>query len=197
VPSPPIISAGGRWPTAPQSAGGLLAWARDITQAVQQSYSSIARVLNDRGVSQHVHAYDNTGTLAWANNAWTAIGCNTEDFAIGDALHSTVTNNDRFTATNEGVHRISAAALIAAAAGGLRELAIWKSTGGGAAAEIRRLQRVDNPAAAAVIVVTGSADAYLLRGDYLQARVFQNSGGPLTNAGGTTLGLTYVTVTRL
>lgn len=121
-----------------------------------------------------------------ANSTWTALFFDAEDFDT-DAFHSTSTNTDRVTipASMGGIYLIVANdGAWAPSATGQRAFAISKNGVPGVGTILAT--QVDAGSAAAGLAGNNvSAIASLSAGDYVQAAIYQNSGGALNgNANG-------------
>lgn len=110
-----------------------------------------------------------------ANNSETAIAFGTADLIDTDSLHDTSTNNTRITVTAAGLYLVGASCQWAGNATGVRQLAIAR---GGATSTA--LVRASQVAGGTYSISQSVATVYwLTNGEYIEAYVYQDSGGNL------------------
>ena len=105
-----------------------------------------------------------------------AIGLDTDTYDVG-AMHDTAVNNSRFTvpANGAGLYVMTAGVEIAANATGRRELS-FRVNG----ATFIASARDSTPSASHATRLTVATEYRLAVGDYVEAMIFQNSGGNLS-----------------
>ena len=117
-------------------------------------------------------------TQTIANNTWTGVQYNTEDWDNG-TTHSTVSNTSRLTAPVAGVYLVTANVAFAANATGVRQVVVGKN-GTTPAAGVPgwgiQLQAADGTNGNRLTV---SVALLLAANDYIEIFVIQNSGGDL------------------
>jgi hypothetical protein len=106
------------------------------------------------------------------NNALTALAFNSERFDT-DAIHDTVTNNSRLTATTAGKYQITGSAQFAGNANGVRIVQIRK----GGATVLASQTTINIGANAMDLTITTLED--MAAGDYVELVIYQDSGGAL------------------
>lgn len=127
---------------------------------------------NLRPVKPNARAFNNANILI-GNAAFTALTFNSERWDVG-SMHSTSVNTGRLTAPVTGVYSMGAHINFAAHATGIRYLALRVNGGTTIAVEL------DNAAAGGSDTIMSISGMYRLAvGDYVEAVVFQNSGGNL------------------
>lgn len=124
-------------------------------------------------------AYNNAAQ-SLANNTFTALTFNTEDFDVG-AMHSTGVNPSRMTipAGGDGLYMIIGQVAYDANATGVRVAQVYKN-GTTALAATQATPLAGN---AAIVPITALAN--LVAGDYIELRGYQNSGGALNSGSAT------------
>lgn len=118
-------------------------------------------------------AFHNT-TQVIATSTFTTLNANSENFD-NDAMHSTVTNTSRITATTAGRYLIAITLAYQANTTGSRVIA-WRLNGAGT-----DFQRAAVPAATAGVetVLSTLFPVVLAASDFIEVRAWQNSGGNL------------------
>jgi hypothetical protein len=124
--------------------------------------------------AQGVSVYNTVG-YTLANNTFTALTFNSEDFDT-DAFHSTVTNTSRLTvpAGLGGKYSIKAQLLFNVNATGFRNIKIYKN-GVAVRASVEAI-----PSSTIYVGLVMSTDLTLIATDYIELFAYQNSGGNLT-----------------
>lgn len=107
-----------------------------------------------------------------ANSTPTVLAFNSERYDT-DTIHDTVTSNSRLTCKTAGKYLIAASVEFAGNATGYREVALLLN-----GATVIANQTVPSGLAGALSVAV-AAEYALAVNDYVEARVFQTSGGPL------------------
>ena len=124
----------------------------------------------------------NSGTaISAANNAWTVVPYSATRWDTDTAM---TVGTGRYTPIVPGYYWVTAGARIPTAASGISQLAIYKN-----GALYLAGQSIANSASAqGQVTVTGLVDIQVAGTDYIDVRIFQNSGGalslPIVNAGG-------------
>jgi hypothetical protein len=126
------------------------------------------------GSAKGVSVYNTVG-YTLANNTYTAMTFNSEDFDT-DAFHSTVTNTSRLTvpAGLGGKYSIKAQLLFNVNATGFRNIKIYKN-GVAVRASVEAI-----PSGTIYVGLVMSTDLTLVATDYIELFAYQNSGGNLT-----------------
>jgi hypothetical protein len=115
------------------------------------------------------------------------------EVADSDSLHSNVTNNSRITVPCAGTFLVSAAVQFVANATGVRAIQIRKNAAGSNAGGTSVAQwNTGLASTTAGTTALGCKDIVLASGDYLEAFVYQNSGGALSTVAGDAF--TYMSV---
>lgn len=124
----------------------------------------------------------NSGNYTISNNTDTKLGFDTEFFDT-DGFHSTSTNTSRITIPSgkAGKYLVCVFSGFAANTTGNRQLSIWRNNFTGTPSRAFNLLFTGSNAGPAM---AGSAIIDLAVGDYVEAVVYQNSGGNLTVYGG-------------
>ena len=126
-----------------------------------------------------------------SNNTLTVLTFDAEDFDTS-SYHSLVTNTERLTVPSTGYYLVNAQVMFATNASGYRQLGIFKNG-----------TRLNYATATAATSATEATIIFnlmvsLTAADYLEIKVFQNSGGNLavygdsSNTRGTLFGITYL-----
>jgi hypothetical protein len=109
----------------------------------------------------------------------TMVAWNAEEYDT-DTMHSTSTNTTRLTATTGGRYEFSCRIVFAANSTGYRRLKMWKN---GAAGTLIDSDIDNSPTAGAFSRLFCSSWVTLAAGDYIEAQVYQDSGGDLSVQG--------------
>jgi hypothetical protein len=116
----------------------------------------------------------NSAAVSVANSSPTILNANSELFD-NDALHSTVTNPSRVTAQTAGRYLLTSSAQFAANATGIRQIEFLLN----GASILASVSRALPPGVGSDAFVKTFIAVVLAAGDYVEARVFQSSGGAL------------------
>lgn len=143
-----------------------LDWVPD--PAIQRNFDTIGASIN-RPVPQ-ARVYNNAN-ISIATGTATALTFNSERYDDG-SLHSTAANTGRLTAPVAGLYSIGASVEFAANAVGVRVVIVQLNG-------TTNLVRQDQAASGAGNFIGVSTEYRLSAGDYVEAVVFQNSGGNL------------------
>jgi len=137
------------------SAGNSVKWATFYTT---RTYSSVASIISP------------------ASSTWTSIPFDTNSYDVGP-IHSTSTNNTRFTAPVAATYKVTASVFFqGAGAGNLRAVRVFYN---GSA----QLTYTQGAITATYSIVPLIANLTLAKGDYIEIQVFQDSGGTLPIVG--------------
>lgn len=126
----------------------------------------------------------NTASQSIPNGAQTTLSFDIEDRDT-DTLHDTVTNTSRITIKTPGVYLIAASARFAANATGTRVLGAWLN----GSTRIKETEALADSVSGEPTILPLITTVRLSAGDYIEARVYQSSGGALnvdSTNGGTT-----------
>lgn len=121
-----------------------------------------------------------------ANSSWVSVTFDTNDYN-NDSMHSTTTNTTRFTATTAGRYMFTAQCNFAANNTGARALkfAITRVAGVGlVSGAINKVGQIAVPGSSLDISLCTTMVVYMAATDYVEAQVWQSSGGALNLASG-------------
>jgi hypothetical protein len=114
----------------------------------------------------------NSAVQAIGNASWTSLTFDTEDFD-SQALHSTSSNTSRITASLTGVYLLGVNLQFAANTTGVRSVKFLQNG-------VTEIGANSEPAAnTGVTYLHHTTIAYLVSGNYVEAQVYQSSGGSL------------------
>jgi hypothetical protein len=144
-----------------------LSWLETIAEN-QNYFNNPPRVKVYRNADVDIPNDDKTMVL-WNAEEWDT-----------DTMHSTSTNTSRLVATTAGRYEFSCRIVLAANSTGFRRLRIWKNGDAGTLVDAE----IDNaPNAGSFARLFCSSWINLAAGDYIEAEVYQNSGGDLAVKG--------------
>jgi hypothetical protein len=156
-----------------QDSGGALA----LRGSNAKTHLAIHLVASGKTVTPYAKAY-RAAALDAADGAWTLIPFDAE-IADNDGIHDVGADQSRMVCRTAGVYAVAAAVELAPAAGGNRILSVLKNAAG-AWSVGARVAESSVPAQGTLNPRLIAADfVELAVGDYVEAMVFQNSGGPL------------------
>lgn len=124
-----------------------------------------------------------SANLTVSNTTWTLATWNSEAWDT-DTMHSTSSNTSRLVATTAGVYTVTVIAQWAADGVGARYISVEKNAGGVRAAGTSiLLDHAAAPVNASYNAQPVTFDVSLAAGDYIEAWVYQASGGSLALVG--------------
>ena len=115
-------------------------------------------------------------TQSLTSGAWTAVALDTENWD-SDGMHSTVTNNSRFTAATAGKYNVEGAVRFATNGTGLRGIGVRVNGTGGTGPTVTCM--VIAPFSGDVTVLNCVTEVSLAVGDWVELVALQTSGGAL------------------
>ena len=124
------------------------------------------------GITPYYCRVRNSANISIPTGAFTAMTFDTEDFD-NDTMHSTVTNPGRITFTHAGIYRVTANIQLASSAVGSNRALEIRLNGTTVIAEVNLLPAATLLAECLSTIYSFSA------ADYVEALVFQDSGGGL------------------
>jgi len=125
-----------------------------------------------------------TANQSIANSAWACLTWNAEAFD-SDTMHDNATSNSRITFTTAGTYEVTLNCMWANSTAGIRNHSVEKNgttTQGSGTTVIEPFATA--PVGATYNGVNATVTASFAAGDYIQAFVFQSSGGALNLGGG-------------
>ncbi len=152
-------------------------WTDGVSQASAARLTVIENGIYDASLAPAVRVYHNAAQSI-ANNTVTTLAFNSERFdqasGVADTMHDNVTNNSRLTCRYAGVYQITAQVGWAVSAAGSRYVEIRVNNAIPIALEEKEPETTGTAMATTVSTLYAMAV-----NDYVEVRVFQDSGGAL------------------
>lgn len=145
----------------------------DTIRKLAARVAELERQVGPEGLIPHCHVWHNT-TQSIPNGAWTALQFNQESVDSTGAMHS-LGANGRIEVPLTGVYLLAVTAAFAANATGWRGVGFDTNSAG----VIRGHNTRNNLGAADQVRVAAAVQFELNAGDYVEAKVLQNSGAAL------------------